>query len=112
MTAVFELPENYEFVRALGKGAYGFVCLFKDAKTGWCRHPLPPPPPLTVSTARQFLSGPAKMIAPLVMHVSSVDYITQRDATGVVMRTGRARDILRSDRVSVLVAVLCARHRA
>jgi len=30
---VFELPEHYEFVRALGKGAYGFVCLFKDAKT-------------------------------------------------------------------------------
>lgn len=28
------------------------------------------PPPLTVSTARQVLSGPAKMIAPLVMRTT------------------------------------------
>eukprot|EP00284_Hemiselmis_tepida_P004370 CAMPEP_0174949402 /NCGR_PEP_ID=MMETSP1355-20121228/91456_1 /TAXON_ID=464990 /ORGANISM="Hemiselmis tepida, Strain CCMP443" /LENGTH=168 /DNA_ID=CAMNT_0016196963 /DNA_START=54 /DNA_END=557 /DNA_ORIENTATION=- len=30
----FELPDKYEFVRALGKGAYGFVCLFKIASQG------------------------------------------------------------------------------
>jgi len=30
----FELPEKYEFVRALGKGAYGFVCLFKIGSQG------------------------------------------------------------------------------
>ena len=30
----FELPDKYEFVRALGKGAYGFVCLFKIGAQG------------------------------------------------------------------------------
>jgi hypothetical protein len=32
--AVFELPDQYIFERDLGKGAYGYVCSCKDARTG------------------------------------------------------------------------------